>query len=279
MARLLSVGELIKSRKEQGKPPLADIELTEPVDRAIEIMIEHDFSQLPVRKEGRIIGVISFSSIIKTLFIIGGGKGQKEQIDLSKCRVEEFVDKTSVKNYSEDLFDLLETLARQSFILIETEDRKCEIITYSDVLSYFRGYSEAFLMLNDVENLLRQVISAKFNKATFRAKAKIVFKKRKKVPKNVYELYFRDYIKFLSFYWKEFGEVFGNKSIFYSCLNKVNKIRNSICHFRPISTTEKEIIQQVLNWLELKADCYLSMDKMPAYTLPPACIKASSKTK
>jgi cystathionine beta-synthase len=61
----LTARDLVASRKRQ---PLVTLEHSDPITRAIQVMADHDYSQLPVTDRGRIIGSISetrlFSEIV-----------------------------------------------------------------------------------------------------------------------------------------------------------------------------------------------------------------------
>lgn len=252
MAKLLEVNELLKLLKKKGKPQLVTVDYEATLQDAIKDMIENDFSQLPVKKDGKIIGVISFGSIVKTLYFI------KESIGFSKLRVKDFMAIDPPSN-EDDLFKILNTLADKSYILIKTNtETKEEILTSYDALKYFREYSENFLVLNDIENNLRRIISAKYNQSEFKEKAKTVFdngnqKRQRKPPKAVEKMTFGNYIHFIKIDWDQFRGFLGNETVFESLTDEARKIRNKICHFNgPIKKSEEECLRIVLNWLETK---------------------------
>jgi len=142
---LLKIDKLLKLLKAGGKPEVVGIGFEDSVDRAIELMINNDFSQLPVIKDGETIGIISFESMIKTMFLIKRKKGDRKPTNLLTQKVENFTEKVPIKNHSEDLFDLMNTLAKDSFILVRTEEGAVEIITNYDALTYFRKLTESFM--------------------------------------------------------------------------------------------------------------------------------------
>lgn len=258
MPQLLRVDKLIELLKSRGKPELATVDFDDKVERAIEIMIENDFSQLPVVKKGKTIGIITFGSIVRTMFHTEGEKRGKRTINILKCKVGDSTEKVSMKSYDEDLFNLIDTLAKESFVLVTTKEGKIEIITNYDILTYFRELTESFLILNDIENCLKQIVRAKFDESAFREKAKTAFtyKNYKKVdpPQTLDELNLGDYMTFISSNWREFDASLGSKSVFVSYLDKTRKIRNKACHFRGlVNSLDKEFIKFVLNYLDLRA--------------------------
>jgi predicted transcriptional regulator len=256
LAKLLQVSDFLELLKEKGKPRLITVDYEAKLQDATKIMVEREFSQLPVEKGKKIVGVISFGSVVKTLHLM------KESIEFSKLMVKDFMEIDSPID-AKDLFEILNTLADKSFILIETNTKPTgvDIITSYDALNYFREYSENFLMLNDIESNLRGIISEKYNRSAFKEKAKIIFengnqKGKRKPPKVVEKMTFGNCIYFISSDWDQFGSSFGNEIIFNSLTNRARNIRNKICHFNgPIDKSEKECLRIVFNWLETKTRC------------------------
>lgn len=256
MAELLKIDEFLNLLKATGKPDLITLSFGDKIDHAIKLMIENDFSQLPVKKDGKIVGIISYGSIVRALLFLE--KKKEGPIDLLRVKVEDLMEKPCWTNYDSDLFDLLDELAIKSFIQTKTKDGTDEIITSYDALHYFRGLTESFLALNDIENCLRSMIHEKFDESSFKEKARIALSyKKNRVPETVNDLDFGDYITFVSHYWKEFSEFFGDRKIFLRYLDKARNVRNDICHFRaPIAKSEKEALKFISNWLKSKKNCH-----------------------
>lgn len=264
LAKLLEVKTLLKLLKAKGKPKLVTVDFKDTVRSAIRLMIDNDFSQLPVTKKDNIVGMLSFASIVKTLYLIGTNSKKRTQ-HWQEWKVEDVMEKPVLKDYHEDLFDLIETLARDSFVVIRTKDKKYEILTSFDVLHYFKELAAPFLFLNDIENSLRATIQSKFDEQTFEAKAMSIFnnyeKREQKVPKKVDEMCFGDYITFISSCWTAFKQLLGNKDLFLGYSETARKIRNDVCHFRnPICRSNKEALERFLNWLKEKTNDYLRPD-------------------
>ncbi len=258
MAELLRIDKFLKLLKAKGKPDLVTINFGDKIDYAIKLMIRNDFSQLPVKKDGKIIGMISYGSIVRSMLFLE--KKNEKPIDLLRVKVEDLMEKSCWANYDSDLFDLLDKLAIKSFIQIKTEDGTDEIITSYDAIDYFRGNTESFLALNDIENCLRHIIHEKFDESSFKEKARIALPyKKNRVPETVNNLDFGDYITFVSHYWKKFSDFFGDKKICLRYLEKVRKIRNDICHFRgPLAKSDKEALKFISNWLKSKKNDVLT---------------------
>lgn len=119
----------------EGKPDLATIDCNDSVDKAIELMLRNEYSQLPVMKGDKMIGVISYESLAKNVFNYTENKSKLP----SKFRVREFMDKVSEIFSSEDnVVNLLDTLAEKSFVFVMKRNKVTDIITSYDVLRFFR---------------------------------------------------------------------------------------------------------------------------------------------
>ena len=256
MGKLLEIKTLLELLKANDKPKLVTIDFQETVENGIKLMMENDFSQLPVMKKGTIVGMVSFASIVKTVFQVGKNSTKRTQ-RWQQWKVEDVMEKPTLRDYHEDLFDLIATLARDSYVMIRTENKTYEIITSFDVLHYFKELATPFLFLNDIENTLRAIIQSRFDEQTFEAKAIGLFtyqkKREQETPRKVDELCFGDYITFISSYWTDFKQLLGNKNIFLGYSETARKIRNDVCHFRdPVCKSNKETLERFLNWLREK---------------------------
>jgi len=260
LAEFLGISSLLKLLKAQGKYNLVTVNYGDTVEQAISFMIENDFSQLSVRKNGKIVGMISYSSIVKRMLLLADK--DESQINLLEASVEDIMDNASVEDYDSDLFDLLNTLAGRSFILTQAEDGLDEIITSYDVVRYFREHTESFLALKIIEDCLRQIINEKFDESSFKDAAKVALKcQEDKVPERVNKLSFGRYIKFVSHHWEFFSDFFGDKTLSLRYLNKARRIRNDICHFRgPISKSGRVALMSISYWLDRKRICYFSKE-------------------
>jgi predicted transcriptional regulator len=119
----------------EGKPELVTIDYNDCVDKAMGLMLKNGYSQLPVMKGDKMVGVISYESLAKTVFSYSETKSKLP----SRLRVRDFMEKVSkIFSCEDDVIDLLDRLAEKSFVFISKRDRVTDIITSFDVLSYFR---------------------------------------------------------------------------------------------------------------------------------------------
>lgn len=249
MGKLLETRTFLGFLNEKEKPKLVTVNYNDSIEKAIKLMMENKYSQLPVIKKDKVVGVVSYESVTNILFNFLGNKMKSP----SKFRVEDLMEKAPIFNSEDDLFALLETLATRSFVLVRNGERVTDIITSYDALQYFRECGEDFLVLNDIENILRKVIAEKFDASTFWQSSEKVFAFKDKQPKTVGDMEFADYSTFISSNWNNFNDLFGDKEIFLSYMEKARKIRNNLCHFScSVGKSDRDCLKTVLSWLENK---------------------------
>jgi CBS domain-containing protein len=243
----LEVKKLLELARKQWKDKLVTVDCNDTVKKALDLMKLKDFSQLPVTKEGKLFGAISFAIIMKKL------SSQASNPPFSKIKVKDLMDEPHFVSLEEDLFNLFERLANESFLLIETECPTGEILTSYDALMFFRTISEDFVVINGIENILRKIISLEFNEECFRTTAQSCFAKwdKNRIPHKTNEMTFSAYIRFFNEQWGKFGHLLGEKESFIGKIKKARDIRNKVCHFNgSISDEDKLYIKSFLDELE-----------------------------
>jgi CBS domain-containing protein len=126
-------------------------------ETALRLMIEFDYSQLPVvDREGRAEGMITGDSIIRAL----------NYFDLTIKEMRIFHAMTSVITYGpeEDLFGLLDDLKDAYAVAVVDNDRRViGIVTSYDTTEYFRRRGEDMMLVEDIETMLKEYILAAFH--------------------------------------------------------------------------------------------------------------------
>jgi predicted transcriptional regulator len=243
LGKLLEIKVFLELIKE-GKSKLITIDCNDCVDKAIELMLKNEFSQLPVMKGDKMVGVISYESLAKTVFSYSEAKSKLP----SKLRVRDFMEKVSkIFNTEEDVIALLDRLAEKSFVFVSKRDRVTDIITSFDALKFFRACGEDFLILNDIEIILRKIIADKFDASSFAEESKSCLKKK---PKTVNDIEFSEYDCFIEEKWADFKDILLTKD-FFEHLDKVRRIRNDVCHFKnQLGSSNREYLLNILKWLK-----------------------------
>ncbi|MGD0203103.1 MAG: CBS domain-containing protein [Candidatus Bathyarchaeia archaeon] len=134
MGKLLETRTFLDFLKAKGKSKLVTVNYKDSVEKAIRLMMENKYSQLPIIKKEKVVGVISYESVTNALFNFLGSKMKPP----SKFRVEDLMEKAPMFSSEDDLLNLLDTLANRSFVLVRNGNRVTDIITSYDALQYFR---------------------------------------------------------------------------------------------------------------------------------------------
>jgi CBS domain-containing protein len=133
---------------------LRTVEPHEPVERAINIMYEYDYGQLPViATNGEFHGqAITFESILKAT--------QSFHTNVETLLVRDAVQRVRSYPSDADLLAMLDDIHRNNFALIVDEARLIGIVTPADIAIFFRRYAEDLLQIEGIESRVKDAIRA-----------------------------------------------------------------------------------------------------------------------
>ncbi|PKN92917.1 MAG: hypothetical protein CVU44_12870 [Chloroflexi bacterium HGW-Chloroflexi-6] len=249
-----------------------------PVSKALGLMIEYDFSQLPVvkNKGADIIpeGMINYEGILR------GVRNFKAKIE--DLMVRDVMISAPVFNIEDDLFDILDKLKDTNAILVTDGPDLVGIVTSYDSTEYFRNRTEDLMRVEDIELMVKEFIklaylteqgeldteklegaiakiSASMNES---AVGKVDRRKR-----SFEDLTLNDYISLLTLKdtWTFFEPVLGvQRSFVIELLQGIREIRNSLAHFRGnISAEQRDRLKFGAEWLTRCQEEYIgSKDKL-----------------
>jgi hypothetical protein len=127
-----------------------------PVSDAIERMIEHGYSQIPVRDETRrIIGVFtwkSFGQRISELLHVGNLKLRTLSIKDAMEHPVRFIAPDVYIDTETDWDDI-------DYVLVGAPDEPLGLLCVSDVLGRLNDFAEAFVLIYEIEQELRSLIA------------------------------------------------------------------------------------------------------------------------
>jgi CBS domain-containing protein len=201
------------------------------VSEAITLMMKHDFSQLPVMVGERTVkGLISWKSLGKRLAME------------KKCTlVKDATESVHVIDLDTSLFDAIPLIAKQDCVLVRDASNKiCGIMTPFDVSLTFVELGEAFLLLGEIENLIRDMIDGRFSKAELEEARDPLDADR---PLNdVSDLNFGGYVRLLQKpeAWEKLKSKL-DRGTFVEYLEGVRVIRNNTMHFDPDGIEDSEL--------------------------------------
>ncbi|MFI6624290.1 CBS domain-containing protein [Streptomyces sp. NPDC050528] len=197
------------------------------LDRAVTLMLLNDFSQLPVMSSKRqVAGAVTWKSI-----------AQARHRD-SDCPLAEALVEAREVRYDHDLIDVLPLLAQYDFVLVRGPHNDLGgIVTVSDVALAYGSLASPFLLVGELDQRLRALVTDQFDLAEVAA---AVGRNGSRAPASYSALTFGDYVNVLrnQEFWDRLGWSL-DKAAFTQRLDEIRKIRNDLMHFNPDPLPDK----------------------------------------
>lgn len=201
------------------------------LEEAVTHMLTHDFSQLPVMTSERDVkGMITWTSIGSRLAM---GKHCSTARELMEQHHEIRADAS--------LLSAISIIAEHQYVLVRGHDQKITgIVTATDLSLQFEQLAEPFLLLGEIENHVRRVISQRFNLKELESAKDPADKER--VVSSVADLTYGDYIWLLKKpeRWDKLNITVDRKTCMET-FESVRRIRNDVMHFDPDGIPEKDL--------------------------------------
>lgn len=209
-------------RLESANKPVISVKPDETVQRAATLMLNHNFSQLPVMVNERDVkGIVTWRTIGKK-FVLG-----------TSCEaVRDVMEVHQEISADASLFSAIEIIVQHECVLVRDSERKISgIVTAHDLGSQFGSLAEPFLFLGEIENHVRGVLGP-LSKAELAAGADPSDPERE--IEDVADLTFGEYVRLLTDkkIWSKLGLKIDQKT-FTQYLEEIRKIRNEVMHFDP----------------------------------------------
>jgi len=133
---------------------LRTVQPHEPVGRAINIMYQHGYGQLPVTGVNREFQrqVITFESVLRAI--------QSFRTDAETLLVRDAAQRVRSYSADADLLATLDDIHRDNFALIVDESRLIGIVTTADVAVFFREYAQDLMQIEGIESRVKDAIRA-----------------------------------------------------------------------------------------------------------------------
>lgn len=141
----------------RDKLPVVTVSLSDSINDAAKLMIEYDYSQLPVvDSETKPLGIITSDSIIKALNNYGTG--------MSELRIKHVMQKSPrLFRQDIDLLDLFDDMDGSYAFVVNEEGKLVQIITSYDTAEYFSQRAKDTLLVENIENTLKDFIQLAFS--------------------------------------------------------------------------------------------------------------------
>jgi CBS domain-containing protein len=238
LLRAANINNLVE---EEGGCGLLGVNKDTPLIEATTIMLRYNFSQLPILSGTRdVVGLISWKSIGIALTL---GKKCESVLD---CRED-----VEVLNIDEPIFKAMNVILAKEVILVRDKKNTISgIVTATDLGEQFLKLSEPFLIIEQIENLVRHLLDGKL---TFDDIKKVLdLSKHDKEIHSLADLNFGHYVRIM-----ENPELYAklglriDRVILQKMLQETRIIRNDVMHFKPEEIEQKDLeaLRQVLNFL------------------------------
>lgn len=124
---------------------------------ALDLMIQYDYSQLPVVDEAsRLVGLITGDSLLRTVDNLG--------VLPKDLRVKDALRKPHIASVDSDIFDLIDDLkAAAAVLIVDAQQQLVGIVTDYDAMDFLRRRAEDMMLVEDIETSLKDHIRAAFS--------------------------------------------------------------------------------------------------------------------
>jgi CBS domain-containing protein len=223
--------------------PIVGVRPGTSLNEAMTLMMLRDFSQLPILHSDRECkGAVTWQSIATATAALGK---TCETVDDCASSAEEVPQNMR-------LLDAIPRIVGAGFVLVRGPDRAFQgIVTVADLSLQFRTLSEPFLLLGQIENLLRALIAQNFSIDELREAKNDADTSRK--IEGVSDLTFGEYVRVLepAKAWAKLKVHFA-RAPFLDDLKKVHELRNDVMHFDPdpLGDTEMALLRNFAAFLE-----------------------------
>lgn len=215
------------------------------LSQAVTLMLARDFSQLPVMTTERDIkGIISWQSV-----------GSRLALGCNAKFVRGYMEQAYEIGADASIFEAITVIVQLGYVLVRGDNNAITgIVTASDLSVQFRTLTEPFLLLSEIENLVRNMIGDHYPCSQL-AEACDPGSQDRSI-RSVSDLSFGEYIRLLENpdRWGQLN-VDIERDLFCKELDRVRNIRNDVMHFDPDGITpdnlsELRVFAQFLKKLE-----------------------------
>ena len=219
------------SKLAAANQPVKSVKPDALLSEAVTALMAFDYSQLSVMTSDREVkGVISWKSI-----------GERVGLGVTGSTVGDFMDKHDEVPHFASMFEAIPIIIAKDYVLVRSHDKTISgIITASDLSLQFMIISEPFLLLSEIENLLRAMIDGRFSSEELKLACDTSDEKRE--VESVDDLTFGEYIRLLENEerWGKFNLPI-DRAMFCKKLDEIRRIRNDVMHFDPDGISDGDL--------------------------------------
>jgi len=152
------MANLVNGFMESNNEPIT-VKLSDSFSKALEKMLDNDFSQLPVvNDQNKPIGFVTYQSITRTLMY-----RETPLKELSVFDVFEEINDTQIIRSDDAVSDMLDRLRNMNaIVVIDGHEKLTGIVTTYDSTEYLRARSEDLLNVQDIESSIKYLLRSIF---------------------------------------------------------------------------------------------------------------------
>jgi CBS domain-containing protein len=241
----------------EGRPAPLCVPQNTRIRDALQLMMRHGYSQLPVvEDDGDLLGIISNKTIAHTYFLLGG------QVALLELTVDHCLMRVDPLTPDDDLFEACEKLRDEESALVIVEGRKpVGLLTAGDLTDFFRHRSEDLIRIEDIEVTLRLRARDAFPDDAEMDHALLLAlgpdpQDPTRPKKHFNHLSMGDLLHLITHEenWPRFNGMFEPIELFTSLMDRVRQVRNILAHFRGnADQIQDTTLKYAVDWLATRA--------------------------
>ncbi|RXZ47566.1 CBS domain-containing protein [Agromyces fucosus] len=218
--------------------PVITVKASDSLNRARTLMELHSFSQLPVMRGNRPIGVVSWESIGRALL-------KNPHAELAEC-IDTPVEK---KKLDGDLLASIASINAKGYVLVVNDDGSISgIITSADLGEALADIAGPYLLLSEIEELLRAIVQRLVDgrHVTEGDVQRALQDSAKGYGGDPASLTLGDLANVFATdgAWKALDTKY-DRSTLNRALGEVTQLRNKIMHFRTLEGSDRDIVRRL----------------------------------
>ena len=219
------------SKLQAANQRIVSVKPDDSLAQAVTLMMAGGYSQLPVMTgEREVKGMVTWRSI-----------GTRLALSVACGQARQFMVPHQEIRFDTSIFSAIPMIVANDYALVRGPDNRVTgIIKSSDLNAQFRLLSEPFLLLSEIENLVRNMIGNRFSAA------ELEFARDPDATERsigtAADMTFGEYIRLLQNpdRWKRLGLAI-DRAIFCENLDRVREIRNDVTHFDPDGIRDEDL--------------------------------------
>lgn len=234
------------------------------VAKALELMDNHGYSQLPVMAGQTVLGVFSYRSFARRVAQIG-------RFDIEKLEVDDCVEELRYVRAMDEIDSLVDQLDHDGAVLVGEPERLLAVLTPVDLIAYLYSLTRPFILVQEIELALRGLVRLALGTSDLDAYIERVVAHKYKdrpsaMPKELIDLDLGELVQLVvhgDHYSSTFSKVFGgNRDSARGYLDPIPPLRNDVFHFRrAISAGDRQTLVNTRSWLLRKVKATQALGK------------------